>query len=260
VNWDKLLDDIGGRSIGIVIGLGIGWLLSVLYHRWKRRQERLSVLCGDARETVVLQQHIVERGTRPDGSPYPKSLRIRSLGQSPLRIVVPNNHLSGVLLGRAHRVTPRHTLIGMEGAEGSYLLETLTNFVCDRVANEPFDHDVYVMAPCCEPAELTVHQPIIVLLIRVSDLALFRRWEDAKEVRGEHGADGCRVLTLMELAKRYDAELGEMARRKAAGERTRHAETMYLLDLSLDQRAAPIPLKPIPWTRYAAVLGEMGLE
>ena len=35
------------------------------------------------------------------------------------------------------RSPPRDTLISMEGAEGSYLLETLTNFVCDRVANWP---------------------------------------------------------------------------------------------------------------------------
>ncbi len=260
MNWDKLFDDVTGRGIGILLGLGVGWLLGWLYLRWKRRQERLSVLSGDARETIVIQQHVVERGTRADGTHYPKSLRIRSLGQSPLRTVVSNNHLSGVLLHRAHGVTTRHTLISMEGAEGSYLLETLTNFVCDRVANEPFDHDIHVMAPCCEPAELTVHQPIIVLLIRVSDLKLFRHWTDAQEVTGEHGADGCRVLTLMELSKRYDLEQAELKRRKETGERTRHVETMYVLDLSLDQRSAAIPLKPIPWTRYAAVLAEMGLE
>lgn len=258
--WEKLLDDLPGRSIGILIGLSVGWLLGWLYVRWKRRRERLNVLAGDARETVVIQQHIVERGTRADGTVFPKSLRIRSLGQSPLKIVVPNNHLSEVLLHRAHGVSPRHTLIGMEGSEGSYLLETLTNFVCDRVANEPFDHDIYVMAPCCEPAELAVHQPIVVLLIRVSDLKLFRRWDDAREVTGEHGADGCRVLTLMELAKRYDLEQADLIRRRQTGERTRHIETMYVLDLCLDQRSAPIPLKPIPWTRYAAVLTEMGLE
>ena len=260
MNWDKLLDDLPGRSIGILIGISAGWLLGWLYLRWKRRQERLSVMCGDARETIVIQQHIVERGTCADGTHYPKSLRIRSLGQSPLRIVVPNNHLSGVLLHRAHCVTARHTLIGMEGSEGSYLLETLTNFVCDRVANEPFDHDLYVMAPCCEPVELTVHQPITVLLIRVGDLALFRHWTDAKLVRGEHGADGGRVLTLIELAKRHDLEQADLARRRAAGERNRHVETMYVLDLCLDQRAAAIPLKPIPWTRFSAVLDEMGLE
>ena len=77
--------------------------------------------------------------------------------------------------------------ISMEGAEGSYLLETLTNFVCDRVANGPFGHDLYVMAPCCEPAGLAVHQPITILLISVADLALFRSWPACRGVRVEHG-------------------------------------------------------------------------
>jgi hypothetical protein len=31
----------------------------------------------------------------------------------------------------------------MNDAEGSYLLEALTSFVCDRVANGPFEHDLY---------------------------------------------------------------------------------------------------------------------
>lgn len=260
MKWDKLLDDLTGRGIGILIGLLTGWILGWLFLRWNLRKEKRSVLTGDARETVVLAMHLVERGTREDGSAFPKSLHIRSLGQLPLRVVVPNGHLSNVLLHRARRVTPRHALIGMEGAEGSYLLETLTNFVRDRVANAPFDHDLYVMAPCCEPAELTVHQPITVLLIRVSDLTLFRRWEDCREVHAEHGADGGRVLTLMELAQRYDTEQAEIARRKSTGERTKHVETMYILDLALDHRVAPVRLKPIPWTRYANVLTEMELE
>ena len=59
----------------------------------------------------------------------------------------------------------------MSGPEGSYLLETLMNFVCDRTANAPYEHDRYVMAPCCEPAELAEHQPITILLIAVADLA-----------------------------------------------------------------------------------------
>ena len=165
MNWDKLLVDLPGRSIGILIGISAGWLLGWLYLRWKRRQERLSVMCGDARETIVIQQHIVERGTCADGTHYPKSLRIRSLGQSPLRVVVPNNHLSGVLLHRAHCVTARHTLIGMEGSEGSYLLETLTNFVCDRVANEPFDHDLYVEARAVwEMVEFALNGVIFILI------------------------------------------------------------------------------------------------
>jgi hypothetical protein len=141
--------------------------------------------------------------------------------------------------------TPRHTLISTEGAEGSYLLETLTNFVCDRAANGPFERDLYVMAPCCEPAELAEHQPITIILIAVKGLLLFENWAVCRGVLVEHGSDGSRVLTLLELARRYRAEQAEIARRRKAGERSRWVETMYVLDLALDKRAAPIPTKPV---------------
>jgi hypothetical protein len=148
----------------------------------------------------------------------------------------------------------------MEGAEGSYLLETLTNFVCDRVSGGEFDHDQYVMAPCCEPAGLAVHQPITILLISRADLALFETWPAARSVKVEHGSDGARVLTLMELARRFRAEQEQISALRAAGKRTTYVETSYILDLALDRRATPIPIKPVPWGRFEGVLKQMNLE
>jgi len=132
--------------------------------------------------------------------------------------------------------------------------------VCDRVANAPFEHDLYVMAPCCEPAGLAVHQPITILLIPVADLALFAEWKVCRDVHVEHGTDGMRVLTLMELAKRFRDEQTELARLRQAGQRTRYVETMYVLDLALDKRAAAVPTKPVPWGRFEQQLKEMNLE
>ena len=189
----------------------------------------------------------------------PTAVRIRAVGQSEAR-VVPNGHLAAVLLRRAFHVSPRDTLISMEGAEGSYLLETLTNFVCDRVANGPFDHDLYVMAPCCEPAALAQHQPITIILIAKADLALFESWPACRDVRVEHGSDGARVLTLMEMARRFREEQETMAALRATGKRTTHVETMYVLDLALDKRTANIPVKPVPWGRFERALKAMDLE
>ena len=251
----RFFNEVSGRGLSAVIGLVLGGLIAWLYGRWRRRRERLSIVSGDARDTVVIQHHIVERA---DGRPA--ALRIRALGQSQVRHVVPNGHLAGELLHRAEGVTARDTLISMEGAGGSYLLETLTNFLCDRLANAPFDHDLYVMAPCCEPRELTSHQPISILLIAVSDLALFADWTTCRDVCVEHRADGSRVLTLMELARRYRDEQDELHRLRAAGKRTRHVETMYLLDLALDRRTVPISTRPIPWGRFEGVLKQLNLE
>jgi hypothetical protein len=257
--FDKLLDELSRHGVGTLLGLLIGAVSAWFLARWKRMRERRSILRGDARDTVVIAHHLVETGEAPAGK-APRTLRIRSLGQGELHRVVPNGHLASVLLHRAFAVTPQTTLISMEGAEGSYLLETLTNFVCDRVANAPFEHDLYVMAPCCEPAGFAQYQPITILLIAVADLALFEQWPVCRAVQVEHGTDGARVLTLMDLARRFREEQGELARLRQAGQRTQYVETMYILDLALDKRTAAIPTKPVPWGRFEAVLKAMNRE
>jgi len=254
-----LLQELSGRGMTVLVGMLMGGGVTWLFARWRRFQERRSVMRGDARDTVVIHQHIVETADGPTGR-VPTAMRIRAVGQAELDRVVPNGHLAAVLLKRAFKVTSRDTLISMEGAEGSYLLETLTNFVCDRVANGSFDHHLYVMAPCCEPAALALHQPIIILLIAQADLALFDTWLNCRNVKVEHGSDGARVLTLMEMAKRFRAEQETLAALRAAGKRTTYVETMYVLDLALDRRTATIPLKAVPWGRFEQVLEEMNLE
>jgi hypothetical protein len=250
-----LFDELSGRGLAGVAGVVAGSFSTWAVSRWKRHQQKHSVLVGDARDTIVVAQHLVETEERPDPKGYgtrtvAKAMRIRSLGQSELDRVVPNGHLSGVLLHRALGVSPHDTLISMAGVEGSYLLETLTNFVCDRVGNEPFEHDLYVMAPCCEPAELAQHQPITILLISQSDLELFENWETCHEVSVEHSSDAARVLTLMNMARRYKQELAELDRLRREGKPTTYAETMYVLDLALDTQCGPIPTKSIRWDRY----------
>ena len=155
-------EDLSGRGISVLFGLVIGAVVTGVLAWVRRHRQRMSILCGDARDTVVINHHLVEQTELPDGGKGPGVLRVRSLGQAELNRVVPNGHLAHVLLRRAFKVTHRDTLISMEGAEGSYLLETLTNFVCDRTAGGQFDHDLYVMAPCCEPAALAEHQPITI--------------------------------------------------------------------------------------------------
>lgn len=262
----QILQEVGGRGIGVVVGMILGGAFTWGFALWKRRQDRLSILAGDARDTIVIHQHIVEVGEPAAGEdgeadgPAPATLRIRAVGQAEVSRVVPNGHLATVLLRRARHVSADDTLISMEGAEGSYLLESLTNFVCDRVANGPFPHDLYVMAPCCEPAELAEHQPITILLVRAADLPLFERWPACRGARVEHGSDGARLLTLMEMARRFRREQDKIIELRKSGERTRHVETMYVLDLALDARTALVPTKLVPWGRFEAILKRMNLE
>jgi hypothetical protein len=254
-----LFDELSRHGIMAVIGAIGGGIVTWFAARWKRRKERLSILRGDARDTIVIQQHIVT-ATEAGGKKVPSVLRVRPLGQAELSRVVPNGHLAGELSRRAFRVTPKDTLISMDGAEGSFLLETLTNFVCDRVANAPFEHDLYAMAPCCEPAGMAVHQPISILLIPVSSLILFENWADCRNVQVEHGTNGMRILTLMELARRFRTEQERLAKLRREGKRTLYEETIYVLDLALDQRTGVIPLKNVPWGRFENILKLLNLE
>ena len=260
--WDEFGFRGASVLVGLLLGTGITWVVA----RWKRIREYRNVLRGDARDTVVISHHLVEpvellaSQEGGVGKKVASTLRIRSLGQSELNHVVPNGHLAADLLHRAFQTTPKHTLISMDGPEGSYLLETLTNFVCDRVANAPFQHDLYVLAPCCEPAGIAVHQPITILIIAVDDLLLFEDWPSCRDVQVEHGTDGMRILTLMELARRYRREKLHLERLRNNGERTRYMETMYILDLALDRRTAPIPTRPVLWGRFEHELKELNLE
>jgi hypothetical protein len=255
--WEELT----GRGAGVILGLLVGGTITGVLGYLRRRRQRRSLLAGDARDTVVIALHIVERSNDGTGvHESPGVLRIRSLGQSELCRVVPNGHLEGELMQRAFEVTNKNTLISMEGPKGSFLLETLTNFVCDRTAGGSFEHDLYIMAPCCEPAELAEHQPITIVLISVDDLQLFRNWPACREIQVEHGSDGARVLTLRELAHRHAAETTEIARLRKEGKRTRYVETMYVLDLALDKRTVEIPTMPVPWGRFEHTLKALELQ
>jgi len=261
--FGNLFDELGNKGVSAILGVIIGGLGAWMFARWKRYKERQNILKGDARDTVVIHHHLIEskQESTSDGTvTVPVTMRIRSLGQNELNHVVPNGHLASEMLRRAFRVTSNDTLISMEGAEGSYLLETLTNYVCDRVANGSFEHDLYVLAPCCEPAELATHQPITLILIAMKDLALFESWPAVKKIQIEHGSEGSRILTLMEMARRFRAEQEKIANLRHQGKRTRFVETMYILDLALDKRSAYLPVKEVPWNRFEEVLKQRNLE
>ena len=89
---------------------------------------------------------------------------------------------------------------------------------------------------------------------------MFDDWTQVRSIQVEHGSDGARILSLMEMAKRFRAEQETIAALRAAGKRTAFMETMYVLDLALDHRCANLPVKPVPWSRYTNVLKALDVE
>src|SRR5439155_26167726 len=61
----SILEQLGGHGASAVLGLVFGSVIAWLLGRWKRRQERRSILLGDARDTVVIQYHLLDQGNGP---------------------------------------------------------------------------------------------------------------------------------------------------------------------------------------------------
>jgi hypothetical protein len=232
-------------------GLIIGWLLG----RWRRYRLLKRVHVGDAREVVAIEQVLLR--DCPDGR---VTMRIRSCGSAPLHGVLPNIVAHDAFLERARATTSTYTLLNMKDQMGSYLLYLLTPWVCGMVRNGPFRHDLWVMAPVCEPGVLSKHQSSTIILMRRADLRRCLDWDFCLDVHVEHGSDGARILTLWLMAREFERQLSEVNRLKEAGKPSTFVETMYLLDLALDTEEMALPTKPVPWERYASTLKELGLS
>src|SRR5215470_17084369 len=98
--FDFLSRELSGRGIEGVVAFLFGGLVSWALGRWRRMRQRQSILRGDARDTIVIEHHIVELAEAPDPEhpgrtrQVPSALRIRALGQEELSRVIPNDHLA----------------------------------------------------------------------------------------------------------------------------------------------------------------------
>jgi hypothetical protein len=234
----------------MVLGLVLGWL----FGWWRRRRMLRKIEAGSAREMVAIEQILIR--DRPDG---PTTMRIRSCGAAPLKSVLINPVAHDNFLARAEATTPTNPLISMQDRMGSYLLYLLQPWVCGMARQGPFPHDIWVMAPICEPGLLSAHQSTTIILVRRVDLRRFLDWDVCKDMHIEHGSDGARILTLWHMAREYEKQLAEVTRLKQAGQPSTTVETMYQLDLGLDTEEVALPTKAVPWERFTPVLRNLGL-
>jgi hypothetical protein len=240
------------QGLGLtILGVAVGWLLGW----WRRHRLLRQIYSGSAREVVAVEQMLVK--DNPGG---PTTLRIRSCAAAPLRSVLVNPVAHDAFLARAEATTPTSPLISMQDPMGSFLLYLLTPWVCGMVRGGRFPHDVWVLAPVCEPGLLSEHQASTIILVRREDLRRFLDWDACKQMHVEHGSDGARILTLWHMAREFERQLAEVKRLREAGKRTTYVETMYLLDLALDTDEVALPTKPVPWERFSPVLKKLGLS
>src|SRR5579871_1041347 len=87
IAMDRLIEQMREHGTNVLLGAILGGLFAWIVGLRKRRLERLSILRGDARDTVVIQHHLITAAEVPsDGGKRkaPATLRIRPLGQSEL--------------------------------------------------------------------------------------------------------------------------------------------------------------------------------
>jgi len=248
-NWrqNSILQGLALAILGVLLGWLLGW--------WRRYRLVRQILSGSDREMIAIEQILIK--DRPDGT---TTMRIRACGSAPLRTVLINPVAHDAFMARAQATTPTNTLISMTDRMGSYLLYLLTPWVCGMTRQGPFRHDLWAMAPVCEPSLLSAHQSTTVILIRREDLRRFLDWDLCKQFQVEHGSDGARILTLCQMARDFEKQLAEVTRLKQAGKPSTTVETMYILDLALDTDEVSIATKPVPWERFTPVLHKLGLS
>ena len=240
------------QGLGLMLlGLLAGWLLGY----WRRRRLLKQVRGGDILELLSIEQVLIREN--PDGK---TTLRIRALGASPLAQVLLNPVAHDIFLKRSRTTKASNPLMDMTDRMGSYLLHLLQPWVCGMARIGAYAHDIWIMAPVCEPGVLSEHQSATVVLVRQSDLKRFLEWEWCKQLHVEHGSDGTRVLTLWLMAREFERQIAEVKRRKEQKQSSRFVETMYILDLALDIEEVPLPTKPVPWDRFESVLRELKLS
>src|SRR5438552_3864138 len=84
---DVVQDELSGRGAAALLGASGGAMFSWLVARWRRVQDLRRILSGDARETVVINHHLIETVEVPTPTgrqKVPAVMRIRTLGQGEL--------------------------------------------------------------------------------------------------------------------------------------------------------------------------------
>ena len=73
----SLLHEASGRTLGVLVGMMAGSLITAIIAQRRRLRERRRILEGDARDTVVIHQHVIESAKVVDPSGVARSAGAR---------------------------------------------------------------------------------------------------------------------------------------------------------------------------------------
>ena len=266
--WETLWKVAHEESIGILIGAGFALFTAWMAGWWRRRREMQEIQHGQQFQQLEFAYVFVTTGN--DGL---RRLVVRTIGCLPLKVFVAKDAIRSHLLGLTHESASDelNSVIPMEGKLGSFVLRELHGHMRTLLEESGQRREWWVMVPVLETFRPLQYVAPTVLLIRKQDLELFASFDTCKDVLVHHGSDAAKILTLMEVHRKFAVQQQRLAQARAAGRSTQYLEEMWLLDLCLStdmteptaEEVAAGTLKPFrqpPWDRFAPSLKALGLN
>ena len=256
------------ESIGIALGATAA-LVTTWYAAYRRRRREMS----EINRGQQFQQLEFAYAFVTNNGEGQRRLAVRMIGCLPLKTFVAKDAIREHLLGLSHgsAADELNSVIPMEGKLGSFVLHELHGHLRTLVRETGGRREWWVMVPILETYRPLHYVAPTVLLIRKADLAIFKSFESCRDLLVHHGSDAAKILTLMEVSRKFEAQRARLATAMATGASTQYLEEMWLLDLCLstvvieptphDVKTGTLkPFRPAPWDRFSATLDALKLE
>ena len=198
---------------------------------------------------------------------------VRTIGCLPLHVFVAKDAVRSHLLGltRESAEDELNSVLAMEGKLGSFVLRELHGHLRTLLHESGTCREWWIMVPILETYKPLQYVAPTVLLVRKQDLPLFASFETCQDILVHHGSDTAKILTLMEVYRKFTIQQQTLAKARAEGKSTQYLEEMWVLDLCLStefeepstEDVLVGTLKPFrlpPWDRFAPTLKALGLK
>ena len=267
--WNSLWNVVHEESIGILIGAAFALLTASTAAWLRRRREMREINSGHQFQQLEFAYAFVTNGR--DGR---RRMVVRMIGCLPIKTFVAKDAIRSHLLGltRESADDELNSVIAMEGKLGSFVLRELHGHLRTLLEERGNLREWWVMAPILETYRPLQYVAPTVLLIRKSDLEIFKSFESCRDLLVHHGLDAAKILTLLEVHRKFAQQEQRLAQARAEGRSTQYLEEMWMLDLCLSteiveptsEQVATGTLKPFrlpPWDRwFAPTLKALGLK
>ena len=266
--WELLWKVAHEKSIGILIGAAFALATAWFASWWRRRREMREIHHGQQFQQLEFVYAFVSTGN--DGR---RRLVVRMIGCLPLNLFVAKDAIRSHLLGltRDSVEDELNSVLAMEGKLGSFVLRELHGHLRTLLKESGNRREWWVMAPVLETYRPLQYVAPTVLLIRKDDLEQFESFETCQDIMVHHGSDAAKILTLMEVYRKFGIQQQTLAEARKEGRSTQYLVEMWMLDLCLStnfveptsdevEEGSLKPFRLPPWDRFEPTLKSLGLN